>query len=263
MMLIPALTTAALLIGAGFARDFRVHRQRRRQAQDCARQLEYILTLIQGVQKHRGLSGQSDAPALRQREQLAHQLGRQWSNWREVMRHDNGYANAAWQALRAQPTDFQAHCQLIDELLVALALLERALLAGQKKSANETMVLTERCREIEDLGRVRGLSVRAARHLHCPIEMAVPLRYLCMRLQAGTLQRSDPAIAMALREIQQDLLDAQRVAIAPSRCFDLLTPSIDRALTELRQALPTERASTPPSRIAGAREVRGAPVAAI
>ncbi|MET0378842.1 MAG: hypothetical protein ABW049_07600 [Spongiibacteraceae bacterium] len=263
MIWIPAFLTVLFLLGMGLVLNLRTGNKREQLLAILAMQLEHVLTLIQGVQKHRGLSGQTSAPALRQREQLALQLDRQWSDWstlfntettRAAPRDKSSEPGAGtfitWKDLRATPTDFNRHCRLIDQLLVALELLERALLGLNQQRLNPqkspslqstTTALTARCREIEDLGRVRGLSVRAARHPQCPIEMEVPLRYLCRRLAAGTLQASDPAIGMALREIQQKLLDTTRVTIDPERCFALLTPSMDRALANLRDTLPTAR----------------------
>lgn len=252
MIWLPAVLTALFLLGLGVVLDLRTSKRRERLRRTLAEQLEYVLTLIQGVQKHRGLGGQTSAAAQRQREQLALQLDRQWSDWRAVLHTDinppaTGSTFISWQDLRATPTDFNRHCRMIDQLLVVLELLERVLLGlHRQQTPRPELVLTSRCREIEDLGRVRGLSVRAARHQKCPIEMEVPLRYLCQRLAAGTLQASDPAIGMALREIQQKLLDAARVTVDPERCFELLTPSVDRALDNLRTALPV--ASPPATR---------------
>jgi hypothetical protein len=252
MMWLPSLVVVAALLTIAVVMEWRAAARRTVMARRLAQQLEYVLTLIQGVQKHRGLSGQSSRTALLQREQLAQQLDRQWSDWPVVIGSVLPAADAAvsWRGLRAQPTDFNYHCRLIDQLLTALALLERALLAVRKNarraatSESASLELVMRCREIEDLGRVRGLSVRAAGHAACPIEMAVPLRYLCRRLHGGSLQKADPAVVMALREIQQKLLDGARVSITAERCFELLTPSIDRALDKLRQALPEAGSST-------------------
>lgn len=262
MIWMPALLTALFLLGAGVALDLRVRNKRAQLRHTLAEQLQYVLTLIQGVQKHRGLSGQNSGAALRQREQLAMQLDRQWADWPNII----GSAAMAtpesptlqravsWRELRTRPTDFNYHCLLIDQLLVALTLLEVSLYAADGKAADSRsqhrgpLALSARCREIEDLGRVRGLSVRAAAHKRCPIDMEVPLRYLCRRLATGALQQDDPAVGMALREIQQKLLDSARVGITSERCFELLTPSIDRALDNLRQSLPATRTSATKSR---------------
>lgn len=271
MIWMPALLTALSLLCVGLMLDLRARKQREQLRHTLAIQMEYVLTLIQGVQKHRGLSGQASATALRQREQLALQLDRQWTDWSSIIGSTAMATSEAatpqtaisWQGLRARPTDFNYHCLLIDQLLTALTLLEVSLLSIDAKTAGSKSVagksvdgkaqhqsflsLAGRCREIEDLGRVRGLSVRAATHKRCPIDMEVPLRYLCRRLAAGTLQTGDPAIGMALREIQQKLLDSTHVAMTPERCFELLTPSIDRALDNLRRSLPAGRAASIPS----------------
>src|SRR5690606_14219887 len=83
----------------------------------------------------------------------------------------------------------------------------------------------------------------AANHTHCPIEFAVPLRYLCQRVAAGDLQKQDSAIRMALQEIENKLLQSARVELTSARCFELLTPSIDRALDAFRQSFTEKSAS--------------------
>ena len=43
-------------------------------------------------------------------------------------------------------------------------------------------IIVERCWELEDLGQLRGLSVRTAAHRTCPLEMLIQLQYLHERL---------------------------------------------------------------------------------
>lgn len=233
-MWLPMIVVVSLF-AAGALLGWSQRRQARVVAARLASELSDLLDLIQGVQKHRGLSGQSAHAALRQREQIAAQLDTQWQGGADASHPDLRATLSGWRALRTTPSDFDAHCHLIDRLLVLLALRERQLCA----LVNIPLQIAERCREIEDLGRVRGLAVRASRHAHCPIDMEVPLRYLNQRLAGGQLQAADTAIGLALREIRAHLLDAPRVAISPDRCFDLLTPCIDRALDALRDSLPS------------------------
>lgn len=243
MIWIEPLLTLCALVMCALLLQWRVGRHSQNLVSSRNTQLEYCVTLIQNMQKHRGLGGQSALAAVRQREQLAFQLDRQWQDWTQIFAGQSSAAASApewvlsWPQLRQTPADFDAHCALIDRLLTTLALVERTQPASQSSTA---LRLTERCRDVEDLARLRGLSVRAAGHPRCPIELEVPLRYLWQRVNLASWQ--DSAITLALREIQQQLLDATRTVITPARCFELLTPSIDRALDELRQMSETKTA---------------------
>lgn len=220
-------------------------------------QMERTLNLIQQVQKHRGLGVQQTAAAQRQREQVVTHVERSWVElvqgvaglpWAQAATHE---ARQRWELLRSQPSDFDGHCRLLDQLLTMLALLERraqastiavkvAVKVAVKSAADLTV--TTRCRDVEDLARLRGLAARAAGHARCPIQLEVPLRFLCQRVAAVDRQLPDAAVGLALREVQQKLLDSVRVEITAARCFELLTPSIDRRLDELRQSFHTSDA---------------------
>jgi len=245
MTILIALATLLALLGLGLALDWRAQSHRRRQAAQIAAGIEQLVMLVQGVQKHRGLGAQKTQDAAWQCELLGGQLERQWAVVLERL-HAESSAGAemaqqlrgAWNHVRAARQDFTAHCQLIDRLLAMMSLRERQWLDLQRKTGPEkaVQVIAPRCRAIEDLGRLRGLSAHAANHTHCPIEFAVPLRYLCQRIADGELQAQDSAIRLALHEIENKLLQSARVELTPARCFELLTPSIDRALDALRQS---------------------------
>jgi hypothetical protein len=199
----------------------------------CAKLLDGMLTLMQLMQKHRGLGAQQSGVAVMQREQIALEIDRQWNYWQDQL---PGVAQlqSLWTTLKIQPADFVAHCQMIDHLLSAISLLERRMDEHKNTTAG---VIAERCRGLEDLARLRGLSSRAANHVHCPIELEVPLRYLGRRLNASDFQRNENAVRAALTEINQRMLDAEHISITATRCFELLTPIIDSALDDVRNSI--------------------------
>lgn len=252
----PLLTMLALM-----SLSYLLHSARQQASQrtiaNMTVQMERTLNLIQQVQKHRGLGVQQTAAAQRQREQVVTHVERSWVElvqgvaglpWAQAATHE---ARQRWELLRSQPSDFDGHCRLLDQLLTMLALLERraqastiavkvAVKVAVKSAADLTV--TTRCRDVEDLARLRGLAARAAGHARCPIQLEVPLRFLCQRVAAVDRQLPDAAVGLALREVQQKLLDSVRVEITAARCFELLTPSIDRRLDELRQSFHTSDA---------------------
>lgn len=133
----------------------------------------------------------------------------------------------AWQSLRSEPGDFDNHCRLIDRLLTLIQVLEMRL--------TEDVDIAHGCRELEDLGRLRGLAVRGANEQRCPLPLQIQLRYLSQRLQ-GRCARSS-ALAMALERLRLQLIEPLQVTISPADCYALLTPLIDEQLGQLRQRL--------------------------
>lgn len=227
-----ALTIAMLALINGYM----TRRQRFKKmcaAQTIGRRLQDVLALIQLMQKHRGLGAQQGGASGLQREQIAHELNRHWSSWSERF-PDALNLNAFWTKLRTNPADFDGHCHVIDQLLSTIALLERRMSTLQNQPPG---IIDKRCCDLEDLARLRGLSARATNFEHCPVELEVPLRYLCQRLTGSDFQRNAAAVQAAVREICANLLDAPYIAITPARCFDLLTPIVDAALDDVRQLI--------------------------
>lgn len=224
----PAVTATALALPTlGLLLAQRLRRRDQQSHATALHTLDYLLTLIQKLQRHRALGGRSDSEANQQRSQLAAELERLWSDWAPHF-PDETALPSAWPALRQDPRDFDAHCRLIDRLLAAMELTEQRLI----HTGNGRPGFGERCRVIEDLGQLRGLSVRAATLPRCPVQLEVPLRYLCLRLE-----QADPEVHNALREIEQRLLQRRGPALTAADCFALLTPLIDRALDRLRSEL--------------------------
>lgn len=225
-----AILTIVFLSSISVYMKWHFQRRAAQSAQLCIRSLERVFTLLQLMQKHRGLGAQQGGHTVLQREQIAYELDRQWANWSQQFPHTKNL-ESNWIDLKASPADFTGHCQLIDQLLGIIAVLERRIAALQQHNAE---AVADRCRGLEDLARLRGLSSRAANESHCPIELEVPLRYLCRRLSQTEFSRSDAAVKSAISEISQRLLDAQYVSITAARCFELLTPIIDAALNDVR-----------------------------
>lgn len=242
LVIVAAITLSILLAGQTWA-AWRTCKFTLRRASLQLSQLDHLLTLMQLVQKHRGLGAQRSSAGALQREQVSREIERQWEFW-ATQAADTRAVYAQWQALKENPSDYSGHCELIDRFLNAIALLERRLDAagaqpaeGSGESGESGEAIGARCRAIEDLGRLRGLSSHATRHLHCPIELEVPLRYLCQRLAQTRFRRDELAVRNAVKEIVEGLLDSPQVAISAARCFELLTPVIDGELEDVRRTL--------------------------
>jgi hypothetical protein len=181
------------------------------------------LDLLQGLQQHRGLGGQITREAQQRCQTLGHSLDQRWREWPYSAQCQ------AWDALRHDPADFEGHCRLLQDLLGAIQHLElqRCALNLQPPS------LAERCWELEDLGRLRGLSVRAAAHQSCPLEMLVQLQYLHERL----LRHAPRSLHNALERLQRCLIGTTTVSISPAECYALLTPLLDERLDAIRRDL--------------------------
>jgi hypothetical protein len=181
------------------------------------------LDLLQGVQQHRGLGGQTSSEARQNCQALGNHVDRLWQQWPEATQRQD------WQALRARPDSFDGHCRLLQALLGTLQELELRRCALTLQAPQ----LAERCWALEDLGLLRGLSVRAAAHEHCPLAMLIQLQYLHERLA----QNSPRALADALQRLQRDLLKAAPIRISARECYGLLTPLIDERLDGIRANL--------------------------
>lgn len=181
------------------------------------------LDLLQGLQQHRGLGGQITREAQQRCQALGHSLDQRWREWPYSTQCQ------AWNALRREPADFDGHCRLLQDLLGAIQHLElqRCALNLQPPS------IAERCWELEDLGRLRGLSVRAAAHRSCPLEMLIQLQYLHERL----LRHAPRSLHNALERLQRCLIGTTTVSISPAECYALLTPLLDERLDAIRRDL--------------------------
>ena len=181
------------------------------------------LDLLQGLQQHRGLGGQTTREAQQRCQALGHSLDQRWKEWPYSAQCQ------AWNALRREPADFEGHCRLLQDLLGAIQNLElrRCALNLQPPS------IAERCWELEDLGRLRGLSVRAAAHQSCPLQMLVQLQYLHERL----LRHAPRSLHNALERLQRCLIGTATVSISPAQCYALLTPLLDERLDAIRRDL--------------------------
>lgn len=181
------------------------------------------LDLLQGLQQHRGLGGQSTGEAQQRCQALGHSLDQRWREW------PYGAQRQSWSALRRDPTDFDGHCRLLQDLLGAIQHLELQRCALNLHPPS----IAERCWELEDLGRLRGLSVRAAAHQRCPLEMLIQLQYLHERL----LKHAPRSLHDALERLQRCLIGVSTVSITPAECYALLTPLLDERLDAIRRDL--------------------------
>lgn len=225
----PALGALLLISVQGL---MHLHRQRRlaQQARQHSASLQLALELLQNLQKHRGLGPLNDAPSLRQRNEIAHQLDLLWRRWPGASAALPDLATR-WPALRAQPADFNGHCQLIEQVLAAIQLLELRLGAHHSGALPG---IGEACRGLEDLGRLRALSVRAANHSRCPLELQIQMRYLCQRLAGSSCEQP---VQRVIERLDRELIGAAQIRLAPMDCFALLTPLIDERLQGMQARL--------------------------
>lgn len=226
------LTAAALLV---LIILYRQHARRRlaRHSAALRQALMHCLEILQRLQKHRGLGGQRTPEARQQCRQQAQELDALWRT-PPAAAHELQELLPAWQALRNEPGDFDSHCRLIDRLLTLIQVLELRL--------TEDVDIAHGCRELEDLGRLRGLAVRSANEQRCPLPLQIQLRYLTQRLHSRCAASS--TLAMALERLRRQLIEPLQVAITPAECYALLTPLIDEQLGQLRQRLLDAPAST-------------------
>lgn len=224
-----ALTLAACLVLFGnYLSRIAADRHRKHLSASDVKALLQTMDIFQLLQKHRGLGGQRDAAAAAQQHEIATRLDRLW----QVRKAENRPAmRALWQQIRQHPTEFEPHCILIEQLLDSIHVLElRLAYLGNRQVAG----LCEACRALEDLGRLRGLAVRAANFERCPLEMQIQMRDLCQRL-------ADPLGGQTLSELidhlERNLIDAPRISLAPTECYALITPVIDDRLQGIRHSI--------------------------
>jgi len=223
-----SLAACLVLLGNHLSR-VAAERHRRRLSVTDVQALQHALEVLQFVQKHRGLGGQPDAAAAAQRLEVARHVDRLWQQWKGE--ENRPAMRALWQQIRQNPADFEPHCILIEQLLESIHVLElRLVFQGNRQVSG----LCEACRALEDLGRLRGLAVRAANFEKCPLDMQIQMRYLCLRL---TDPISGDSLHNLIEHLECNLIDAPRVSLAPAECYALITPIIDERLQGIRHSI--------------------------
>ncbi|MCQ4250505.1 hypothetical protein NA644_14425 [Pseudomonas stutzeri] len=222
------LAACLVLLGNHLSR-VAAERHRKRLSATDVQALQHSLEILQFVQKHRGLGGQPDAAAAAQRLEVASHIDRLWQEWKGDENRPAMWA--LWQQIRQNPADFEPHCILIEQLLESIHVLElRLVFQGNRQVSG----LCEACRALEDLGRLRGLAVRAANFEKCPLDMQIQMRYLCLRL---TDPISGDSLHNLIEHLECNLIDAPRVSLAPAECYALITPIIDERLQGIRHSI--------------------------
>ncbi len=222
------LAACLVLLGNHLSR-VAAERHRKRLSATDVQALQHSLEILQFVQKHRGLGGQPDAAAAAQRLEVASHIDRLWQEWKGD--ENRPAMRALWQQIRQNPADFEPHCILIEQLLESIHVLElRIVFQGNRQVSG----LCEACRALEDLGRLRGLAVRAANFEKCPLDMQIQMRYLCLRL---TDPISGDSLHNLIEHLECNLIDAPRVSLAPAECYALITPIIDERLQGIRHSI--------------------------
>ncbi|MCH2342276.1 hypothetical protein ACGFZ7_21565 [Pseudomonas sp. NPDC047963] len=222
------LAAGLVLLGNHLSR-VAAERHRKRLSATDVQALQHSLEVLQFVQKHRGLGGQPDAAAATQRLEVASHIDRLWQEWKGE--ENRPPMRALWQHIRRTPADFEPHCILIEQLLESIHVLElRLVFQGNPQVSG----MCEACRALEDLGRLRGLAVRAANFEKCPLDMQIQMRYLCLRL---TDPISGDSLRNLIEHLECNLIDAPRVSLAPAECYALITPIIDERLQGIRHSI--------------------------
>jgi len=225
------LTLFVVLLALGYWLTHRAeNRQLKADTQADTEIVQRCLDLLQALQKHRGLGAQLDAASIAQRNALAQQLDELWLNWPSA-RMQLPPLQQHWPQLRRNPADFDAHCRLLETLLTVIEQLEDRL---YRQHHPRIRGLGEACRSLEDLARLRGLSVRAANYERCPPGLQMQLRFLCKRLLD---QEQDAHLLALIERLQSDLIESAQIRLAPGECFALLTPLIEQRLQGIRLSL--------------------------
>ncbi|MFC4862044.1 MULTISPECIES: hypothetical protein [unclassified Pseudomonas] len=223
MQSLPALAVLTALAASCMALLWANRRRQYRQQEELRTMLQLGLVLMQGVQRHRALGAQSSGEALHHRQKLAAELEQSWLAWTA-----SGHYRT-WQGLLRTPEDFDGHCRLLEQLLAHIQHLDlqRCHLLAL------TPEVAERCWQVEELGRLRGLSIRAAAQEHCPLELRIQLQYLHDRL----LKNADVPLRAALGRLSTELMGVQRTALQPTDLYALLTPLIDARIDAIQSGI--------------------------
>ncbi|MDH4585130.1 hypothetical protein E8F20_25025 [Pseudomonas sp. BN415] len=222
-MILHALLIVACLLAACALPWNLSQRRQRRVVQALNRDLLLGLELMQGVQRHRALGGQTGQDAERDRQCLELQLERSWQAWPDADHQ------RAWRSLLQAPADFEGHCRLLESLLARIRFLELHMC----RLLQRTPGIADRCWQVEDLGRLRGLSIRAAALPECPLELRIQLQYLHDRL----LGSADTELREALAQLARNLFSTRSLALQPAQLYALFTPLIDKRIEALRSSL--------------------------
>ncbi|WP_394238557.1 hypothetical protein [Pseudomonas anguilliseptica] len=241
MVLSIALALAlALLLAGHFLSQLAGKRHQQHLNELQAELLQRAIELLQTLQKHRGLGAQQDLLSTSQRNVLARQLDQLWLNWPgpslqlAPLQQD-------WPRLRRNPADFAAHCQVIDGLLEVIATLESRL---HQAGNSQIEGIAQACHGLENLARLRGLSVRAANYSQSPPSLKQQIQQLCLQLEQSPVGAS---LQQVLQRLEHELIDSREVRLAPHECFALLTPLIDEYVQQLRAPLQAAFAARAPA----------------
>lgn len=220
---LPALAVLAALAVSCIVLWLADRRRQFRKHEEFRAMLQLGLVIMQGVQRHRALGAQSSAEALHNRQKLEAELEHAWRTW------PGSGDYRTWQGLLRTPADFDGHCRLLGQLLAHIQHLDLQRCHLLKL----TPEVAERCWQVEELGRLRGLSIRAAAQQQCPLELRIQLQYLHDQL----LKVADMPLRTALGRLSHELLGVQRTTLQPAELYALLTPLIDQRIGAIQSSL--------------------------
>ncbi|MGB0282372.1 MAG: hypothetical protein ACPGAE_09380 [Neptuniibacter sp.] len=233
-----------VLLGASFYNRHKLRVRRAEKTQRGIQQLTAVLSLIQRLQRHRGLCANLNDSNRAEQQQLSHEINQHWSplldrnyggNVKRVnIQHNN------WQKIETQPLNsFMAHCDLIEKLLHELTVIADtcSLTADNNNHDTEELWqnLLQRPHFAETLGRLRALGTKAAASGQCSADVRVQLQYQLQNLDKETIDRKNDLPIKTM--VNDEILTPDKIVIDSRVYFNNLTNAIDNQIQITREYL--------------------------
>ena len=224
----------ALIISANLYNKFRLQRKNHAKLQKGIYQLSLLLSLIQNLQRHRGVCANLDPNNRQQQQRLSAEINSIWDSLISPEYDGNQtrlhIQKRNWEALAAQPENsFMPHCQLIEMLLNELNVIaDTCSLTSTQTNINHSELwqnLLERPMFAESLGKLRALGNKAASLGYCPADIRVQLHY---QLQCLANNSMDSRTCIEIKSlIEKEILEPEKIHIEPRVYFQRMTQAID------------------------------------
>lgn len=233
-----------VLIGASLYNRQKLRARRAAKTKRGIAQLTDILSLIQRLQRHRGLCANLSNGNRAEQQQLSHEINQLWQplldasyggNVKRVnVQHNN------WRKIESQPLNsFMAHCDLIEKLLHELTVIADtcSLTADNNNHDTEELWqnLLQRPHFAETLGRLRALGTKAAASGQCSADVRVQLQYQLQNLDKETIDRKNDQPIKAM--VNDEILSPDKIVIDSRVYFNNLTQAIDNQIQITREYL--------------------------
>lgn len=233
-----------VLLGASFYNRYKLRVRRAAKTQRGIEQLTAVLSLIQRLQRHRGLCANLNDSNRAEQQQLSHEINQYWSPLLDrsyggnVKRVNVQHSN--WQKIETQPLNsFMAHCDLIEKLLHELTVIADtcSLTADNNNHDTEELWqnLLQRPHFAETLGRLRALGTKAAAAGNCSADVRVQLQYQLQNLDKETIDRKNDLPIKTM--VNDEILTPDKIVIDSRVYFNNLTNAIDNQIQITREYL--------------------------